>query len=78
IFSLAKNTLRYLQVQHIQQALARQSLQEEKLYCYDKNGNVLLISGRNFFIIVGMHAATHIGIEKGVSAGSHLTSKKDS
>lgn len=42
-----------------------------------QNGNVLLISGRNFFITEGIHAATQTGVEEGMSVGSHFTSKKD-
>lgn len=75
---MVKNTLSYLEVQHIQQALARLNLEEGKLYGYEKNGNALIVSGSNFFNTVGMHAATQIGIEKGISVGSHFTSKKRS
>uniref|UniRef100_A0A8C2MV73 Cytochrome c oxidase subunit 7B, mitochondrial n=1 Tax=Cricetulus griseus TaxID=10029 RepID=A0A8C2MV73_CRIGR len=63
-----KNALSYLQVQSIQQVVARQSLQKQTPNFHDKYGNAILASGALFL--------TQIGIECNLSPVGRVTPKE--
>lgn len=73
-FFFVKSTLSHLQIQSTQGELARLSIQKVAIDCHD---NVSLISGNIFFITVELYTPTQIGIEKGMSAGGHITLRKE-
>uniref|UniRef100_A0A2K5NEG4 Uncharacterized protein n=1 Tax=Cercocebus atys TaxID=9531 RepID=A0A2K5NEG4_CERAT len=70
MFPLVKNALTagHLQVQSIQQTMARQSHQKHKPDFHDKYGNIVLASGATF--------STQIGIELNLSPVGRVTPKE--
>ncbi|XP_030679692.1 cytochrome c oxidase subunit 7B, mitochondrial-like [Nomascus leucogenys] len=76
MFPLVKNTLSHLQVQSIQQTMARQSHQKHTLDFHDKYGNAVLASGATFCTAVWTYVATQIGIEWNLCPDGRVTPKE--
>uniref|UniRef100_A0A8C7BUG0 Cytochrome c oxidase subunit 7B, mitochondrial n=1 Tax=Neovison vison TaxID=452646 RepID=A0A8C7BUG0_NEOVI len=76
MFPMAKNALSRLQLQSIQQTMARQSSQKRTPDFHDKYGNAAFAYGATFCAAVCAYTATHIGIEWNLSPVSRGTPKE--
>ncbi|XP_054438234.1 cytochrome c oxidase subunit 7B2, mitochondrial [Pteronotus mesoamericanus] len=73
---LARNLLRSLQIQNIQQIRARQSHQNHSPDFHDKYGNTILASGITFCALAWIFTTTQIGIEWNLSCVGRVTPKE--
>uniref|UniRef100_A0A8C6MUK9 Cytochrome c oxidase subunit 7B, mitochondrial n=1 Tax=Mus spicilegus TaxID=10103 RepID=A0A8C6MUK9_MUSSI len=76
ILDQKRTTLSHLQVQSIQQVVARQSHQKRMPNFHDKYGNAILAGGGIFCVSIWTYTATQIVIDWNLSPVGRVTPKE--